>query len=47
MDERLYAYLQICRRTYERHMREGTWPWTDDSTNPKDMVESDSHNDEI
>lgn len=46
-DRFLEEYLEICRRIYERHVREGTWPWPVDSTNPDDMVDSDHNIDEI
>lgn len=38
----LEAYFELCKRIYERHVREGTWPWSVDSTESEDMVESDS-----
>lgn len=38
----LEAYFEICKRIHERMVAEGTWPWPADSTNPKDMIESDS-----
>ena len=44
-DERLDRYLALCRRIYERMKREGTWPWTTDSTKMNDAVESESLDD--
>ena len=38
----LEAYFELCKHIYERRVREGTWPWTVDSTNPEDVIESDS-----
>lgn len=38
----LEAFFELCKRIYERMEREGTWPWTADSTNPEDMVDSES-----
>jgi hypothetical protein len=38
----LEAFFELCKRIYERRVREGTWPWTADSTNPEDMVDSES-----
>jgi hypothetical protein len=38
----LEAFFELCQRIYERMEREGTWPWTADSTNPEDMVDSES-----
>lgn len=45
MSERGYLeeYLLLCRRIYERHVREGTWPWPEDSTDFEDMVDSESN----
>ena len=41
----LEAYLELCKRIYERMAREGTWPWTSDSQNSEDLVDSaDSQN---
>lgn len=39
----LEAFFELCKRMYERMEREGTWPWTADSTNPEDMVDSESN----
>lgn len=38
----LEAFFELCKRIYERMEREGTWPWPADSTNPEDMVDSES-----
>jgi hypothetical protein len=38
----LEAYFELCRRIYERMVAEGSWPWTVDSTNPEDVIESES-----
>jgi hypothetical protein len=37
----LEAYFELCKRIYERHQREGTWPWTGDSTDTGDVIDSD------
>lgn len=42
-DEFLEEYFEICKRIYEKMEREGTWPWTSDSPDPADMVDSE-HN---
>jgi hypothetical protein len=47
MDEQLTNFLQLCRDIYERHVREGTWPWPVDSTNPDDVIESDSNTNQV
>ena len=44
-DERLDRYLELCRRIYERMKRDGTWPWTTDSTKANGAVESESPDD--
>lgn len=36
----LGAFFELCKRIYERKQREGTWPWTADSTNPEDVIDS-------
>ena len=41
--EHLQAYLEICLRQYEQMMRDGIWPWTDDSTDFEPMIESESN----
>ena len=42
----LEAYFELCKRIYERMERDGTWPWTADSLNSEDMVDSqDTQND--
>lgn len=40
----LERYLALCKRTYERMERDGTWPWNRqaDSTLSEDLVESES-----
>lgn len=38
----LEAFLELCKRIYERMEREGTWPWPADSTNPEDVIDSES-----
>jgi hypothetical protein len=35
-------YLALCKRTYERMVREGTWPWKD-SPDSEDVVESNDN----
>ena len=44
-DKRLEQYLELCRRIYERMKRDGTWPWTTDSTKTNGAVESESLDD--
>lgn len=39
----LEEYFQLCKRIYEQRVREGTWPWATDSTNPEDVIDSDSN----
>jgi hypothetical protein len=41
--EHLEEYLAICQAVYEQMKRDGTWPWAADSTNPEDMVDSESN----
>ena len=36
----LEAFFELCKRIYERMEREGTWPWSVDSTNPEDVIDS-------
>lgn len=43
----LEAYFEICKRIYDRMIAEGTWPWTADSTLPKDVIESDSQDNRV
>jgi hypothetical protein len=43
----LEAFFELCKRMYERMEREGTWPWTADSTNPEDMVDSESNQHDV
>jgi hypothetical protein len=43
----LEAFFELCKRIYERMEREGTWPWTTDSTNPEDMVDSESNQNDV
>lgn len=38
-EERLLEYLDLCRRIYQRMLKDGTWPWAD-SPKFKDLVES-------
>jgi hypothetical protein len=38
----LEAFFELCKRIYERMEREGTWPWPVGSTNPEDVIESES-----
>jgi len=37
--DHLEEYLAICQAVFERMRREGTWPWPEDSTNPKDVID--------
>jgi hypothetical protein len=46
-DAYLQEYFEICKRIYEQMERDGTWPWTADSTNREDMVDSEGHNDDL
>ncbi len=41
----LERYLALCKRTYERMVREGTWPWSNepDSTHSEDLIESEDN----
>lgn len=43
----LEAYFELCKRIYERMEREGTWPWPADSTNPENMIDSDSNQHDV
>ncbi len=43
----LEAYLELCKRIYLRMEREGTWPWSADSTNPEDVIDSSDHHDDV
>lgn len=36
----LEAYFELCKRTYERLVREGRWPWPVDSTESEGVVDS-------
>ena len=38
--DHLEEYLLLCRRIYERHVREGTWPWPEDSPNSHIVLDS-------
>ena len=43
----LDAFFELCKRMYERMEREGTWPWTADSTNPEDVIDSESNQNDL
>lgn len=44
--EQVEEYLELCLRIYEKRVADGTWPWSVDSTNPENVIDSDSqHND--
>lgn len=43
----LEAFFELCTRIYQRMEREGTWPWSADSTNPDDVIESESTENEL
>lgn len=43
----LEAFFELCKRIYERMEREGTWQCTADSTNPEDMVDSESNQNDV
>ena len=38
----LEAFFDLCKDIYERRVREGTWPWTADSTLCEDVIDSES-----
>jgi len=46
-DEALEHYLEICKRTYEHLERTNAWPWLSDSTDTKNMIDSDSNSESI
>jgi len=46
-DAHLQEYFEICKRVYEQMERDGTWPWTVDSTNSENMIDSDSSTDDV
>jgi|GEM_PF-2283257 len=46
-DAYLQEYFEICKRIYEQMEHDGTWPWASDSTNPEDMVDSESNNNDV
>jgi hypothetical protein len=39
-NEHLEEYLAICTAVFERMKREGTWPWSADSTLSGDVIDS-------
>ena len=41
--DHLEEFLAICQQIYERRIADGTWPWLNDSTNPEDVIDSDSN----
>ena len=45
----LERYLALCERTFQRMVKDGTWPWAAklDSTESQDLVESDDNNQEL
>ena len=43
----LEAFLKLCRTIYETRVADGTWPWTADSTNPEDMVDSEGNRNDL
>ena len=52
IDPRLERYLELCQRIYERMERDGSWPWKtaqpeSDSTEPEDLVDSDSNQKDV
>lgn len=46
-DAYLQEYFEICKRVYEQMERDGTWPWTIDSPNTEDMVDSESDKNDL
>ena len=42
----LNDHLKLCKRVFERMMRDGSWPWRD-SQNPEDLVESENFKDDV
>jgi hypothetical protein len=45
--EQVEEYLELCLRIYEKRVADGTWPWSVDSTNTHNMIDSDSENDDV
>ena len=43
----LDAYFELCKEIYERMVREGSWPWTADSTNPEDVIDLQGNQHEL
>jgi len=39
--ERLERYLELCMRTYERMLKDGTWPWRHSDHQTEPVVESE------
>lgn len=44
-NDHLNEHLELCKRIYERMLRDGSWPWANasDSTLSDDLIESDSN----
>ncbi len=42
-DPHLEQFLDLCRRVYERQLREGTALWPDDSPTSENMIESEDN----
>ncbi len=40
-EEAFNEYLRICQELYLEMLDNGTWLWSDDSSNPEDLLESD------
>ena len=45
--DHLEEFLMICKDVWEQMLRDGTWPWETDSTNPQDMVDSDRNSEKL
>lgn len=42
-DDHIEEFLAICQSIYERRVAEGTWPWSEDSTDAENVIDSDSN----
>lgn len=42
-DQHLEEFLAICQAVFERMRRDGTWLWPEDSTNPENVIDSESN----
>lgn len=46
-DEHLEEFLAICVAVFERMKREGTWPWSTDSTLSEDVIDSENNSEPV